>query len=166
MHVLCSIVLILLLSLCSGATAVIALDAETLITLKRAGIRDDTIQVLVEEKSFETAAITVPEIVALKQAGVSDETIQVVVREGSFMKERQPIIYGKDIKPSSFATVSDLIELKRAGLSDDVIRAVVVSGSADRSDRERQQAWDMLNSMGLVLDLDTYDEEHSHPRHR
>lgn len=130
-----------------------ALDSSALIALKQAGLRDDTIQVLVREKALETAAFTVAEIVSLKQAGLSDETIQIVVAEGSFMKNREPVVYGNDIKPLKYATAGDLVELKRAGLSDEAIQALIRCGSEDRTEQERQQAWDMLESMGLIVDL-------------
>ncbi|HNR12079.1 MAG TPA: hypothetical protein PLG17_03965 [Thermodesulfobacteriota bacterium] len=152
------VLFLLFISCWLAGTVGYALDPEALITLKRAGVRDDTIQVLVQEKALETSAFTVQEIVSLKQAGLSDETIQIVVREGSFMKNREPVVYGKEIQPLKFATVNDIIELKQAGLSDEVIKALIVCGSEDRSDQERQQAWDMLDSMGLIIDL----EKHHH----
>jgi hypothetical protein len=135
-----------------GSRTGYAISSDALIVLKQAGVSDGTIQVLVEEKALETAAFTVPEIVALKEAGLSEETIQLVIREGSFMKDREPIVYGKDLKPLKFTTAKDIIELKNAGVSDEVIKAIIVYSSQDSNDRDRQRAWEMLNNMGLVVD--------------
>ena len=130
-----------------------AMSSESLIALKQAGISDETIQVLVQEKTLETAAFSVKELVGMKEAGLSDETIQLVVREGSFMKNREPIVYGEELRPLSFTTAQDIIDLKNAGVSDDVIKAIITYGSQDSSDEDRDRAWEMLNNMGIVLDL-------------
>ena len=129
-----------------------AMSGEALIALKQAGISDETIQVLVREKTLETVAFTVKELVDMKQAGLSEETIQLVVREGSFMKNREPIVYGKDLRPLSFTTTQDIIDLKNAGMSDEVIKAIIVYGAENSDDEDRDRAWEMLNNMGIVLD--------------
>ena len=130
----------------------LCLDSQDIVSLKKAGISDETIQIMVEEKTIETCAFTVQGIIDLKKAGISNETIQMVVKSGSFMKDTEPIIYGKDIKSIKFTTAKDIIELKEAGLSDDVIRAIIVYGSRDENDLEREKAWEMLKNLGIVLD--------------
>ncbi len=107
---------------------------------------------MVEEKIIETCAFTVKEIVDLKNAGLSDETIRILIKHGSFMKERAPVVYGKDIKSIKFNTVKDIIELKNAGISDEVIRAIITYASKDSNDEERGKAWDMLKNMGIIVD--------------
>lgn len=130
-----------------------SLDTKDVIQLKRAGMSDETVEIMVREKTKETCAFTVREIVQLKNAGLTEETIRMLIREGSFMKNAEPIVYGKDIQPIEFTTVRDIIELKEAGVSDEVIQAIIVSGSNDVSDRERERAWEMLTNMGLIVDL-------------
>ena len=136
----------------SGDRLGYAMSSEALVALKQAGISDETIQVLIQEKALETAAFTVKELVSMKQAGLSEETIQLVVRDGSFMKDRAPIVYGKELRPLSFTTAQDIIDLKNAGISDDVIKAIIVYGAEDSSDQDRDRAWEMLNNMGIVVD--------------
>jgi hypothetical protein len=150
------IAMILFVSIAVGSfpfdRSVHAMSSEALIALKQAGISDETIQVLVEEKALETAAFTVQELVALKESGISEETIRLVVREGSFMKDREPIVYGKELRPISFTTAQDIIDLKNAGISDDVIKAIIVYGSEDSCEEDRDRAWEMLTNMGIVVD--------------
>jgi hypothetical protein len=75
----------------------------------------------------------------------------MLIVEHSFMKDRQPVVYGKNTQPLRFTTVSDVIALKQAGLSDDVIQAIVVAiRNEDNADTRR--AWRMLNRMGIIVD--------------
>ena len=127
------------------------LDSRQLLALKEAGIQDETIRLMIEQKSIETGAFTVEEIVALKQAAVSEETIQMLIREQTFLKDRQTIVFGQDIQSVTFATVNDVIRLKDAGLSDEVIRAIIVVQRSEDS-LQRKKAWDMLQSMGIIVD--------------
>jgi len=131
----------------------LCLDGQDPITLKKAGISDETIQVMVEEKTIETCAFTVQEIVAFKKAGLSGETIRMLIREGSFIKDSEPVFYGKDIRSIKFTTAKDIVELKRSGMSDEVIQAIIVFGSKNVSDVERENAWEMLKNMGIILDM-------------
>ena len=110
-------------------------------------------QLLIREKSQENGAITVSEIVRLKRAGLSEQTIQMVIKEGSFLKNTEPIVYGKSIRPIKLTTAEDLISLKQAGISDDVIKAIIVFGSKDINDSERTRAWDILTNMGILVDM-------------
>jgi hypothetical protein len=131
----------------------LCLGSEDIITLKKAGISDATIQAMVKEKTKETCAFTVQEIVDIKEAGLSDETIRMLINEGSFMKDTETIVYGKDIRPIKFTTARDIIELKNAGVSDETIEAIVIFGSRDVSDIEHRKAWDMLKKMGIIIDM-------------
>ena len=131
----------------------LCLESQDVVRLKKAGISDRTILLMVNEKVIETCAFTVEEILELKNAGLSEETIQVLIREGSFMKDTGPIIYGRDIRSIKFTTANDIIRLKDAGISDEIIRAIVIFGSRDPGDVEREKAWDMLKNMGIVVDM-------------
>jgi hypothetical protein len=127
------------------------------VRLKEAGLSDATIQLMIREKTVETAAFSVQEIIDLKNAGLSEKTIQMVIQEGSFLKDTAPIVYGKDIRSIEFATARDIIELKKAGISDEVIQAIIhVVGES--VDSQRQQAYDLLKQMEIRVDLRGADE--------
>jgi hypothetical protein len=128
------------------------LTSESIIRLKKSGVSDPTIQVMIREKVIETAAFTVQEIIEMKKAGLSEKTIQMVLQEGSFLKDTAPVVYGKDIRPIEFTTARDVIELKKAGISDEVIQAIIyVVGES--SDSQRQEAWELLKKMKIRIDL-------------
>jgi hypothetical protein len=131
--------------------AATALSGSGIVELKKAGISDRTIELIVEEKTVETAAFSVAEIVNMKKAGLGEETIRMLVREGSFLKSAQPIIYGSRVKSLRFTSAQDVIELKKAGLSDEVIRAIIAV-SGERYDAQRAEAYDLLRSMGIIVD--------------
>ncbi|MBW1702952.1 MAG: hypothetical protein JRJ69_16915 [Deltaproteobacteria bacterium] len=131
----------------------LCLDSEDIIRLNQAGISGKTIQLLVREKTIETCSLTIEEIVDLKNAGLSDETIRMLIREASFIKDVEPMVYGKDIKPIKFTTIKDIIELKNAGVSDDIIQAIIIFATRDVNDVEREKAWDMLKNMGIIVDM-------------
>ncbi len=125
--------------------------SEELIRLKKAGVHEDTIQLLIQEKSLETSAFTVEEILSLKQAGFSETTLRMLITENSFLKDRQPVVYGENLHTVKFTTINDVIRLKEAGLSDEVIQAILLV-VRDGYSGDRQRAWDMLNSMGIWVD--------------
>jgi hypothetical protein len=149
---LIKVVPIFLLLCLGGAHHAAAASDKALVALKQAGFNDRVIQAVVREKVIETAAFTVEELVSLKKAGMTDETIEVLVNERSFMRQAQPIVYGPRLKPLQLSSVEDLIALKQSGMSDDVIRAIVVA-SSQRRDQEYDRAWEMLNRMGLEIDV-------------
>ena len=128
------------------------MNAESIVRLKKAGVSDTTIQIMVKEKVVETAAFSVQEIIDMKNAGLSEKTIQMVIREGSFLKDTAPIIYGKDVRSIEFTTAQDIIELKKAGISDEVIQAIIyVVGES--SDSQRKDAYELLERMRNRVDL-------------
>ena len=130
----------------------IGLKTEDVIRLKEAGLTEETIQLIIREKTTETCAYTIEEILTLKKAGLKEETIQLLVKEGSYMKGRQPVVYGRDIKPLQFTTVEDIIRLKDAGVSDEVIMAIITVLKSD-DEAERKKAWKMLESMEIRIDM-------------
>jgi hypothetical protein len=135
------------------ATTVWGISGEDIHRLNKAGLGPDTIQLIIREKVIETCAFTVQELIDLKiRARLSEKTIQTLISEGSFIKNRSPVVYGQDVKPASMASVSDIIELKQAGISDDIIQAILISGSQSRSASDRDNAWQMLNKMGIVVE--------------
>jgi uncharacterized protein (DUF433 family) len=128
------------------------LNGAGIVRLKKAGVSDQTIEVIVREKAIETAAFSVQEIVDMKNAGLSEETIRMVITENSFLKNSDPVVYGEKIRTVRFTTVQDIINLKDAGVSDEVIQAILtVVGDSETS--ERQEAWDFLKDMNIRVDL-------------
>jgi hypothetical protein len=129
-----------------------SLTSESIVRLKRAGFMDQTIQVIISEKVVETAAFSVQEIVDMKNAGISEKTIRMMVRENSFLRQRKPIIYGKDIRSIQFASAGDIIALKNAGVSDETLQAIIaVAGSRD--DINREEALELLRHMNIRIDM-------------
>ncbi|MBL0732101.1 MAG: hypothetical protein JJW03_04520 [Desulfosarcina sp.] len=131
----------------------LCMSADDMIRLKQHGISDETLQVIVREKALETCLFSVGEIVELRKAGISDDTVRMLVSEGSFIRNAEPVIYGKDIRSVKFTTADDIIDLKKAGVSEETLRAIIIYGSHNASKDEREKAWDMLKSMGIIVDL-------------
>jgi len=130
----------------------LCISGEEIIKLKKAGISDETIKLMVKEKTIETSAFTAEEIVNLKKAGVSDKTIQMLLKEGSFMKNAGTVVYGKDIRPLKFATVKDIIKLKNSGLTEKTIQAIISVTGKTGDDIQREKAWEMLKSMEIHIE--------------
>ena len=128
------------------------LDAKDAVRLKKAGVSDQTLEVMAKEKIIETAAFTVEEILAMKAAGIGDKALQAILAEGSFLKDRAPIVYGKDLRSIRFTSAADIIELKQAGVSDEVLQAIVAVSRRD-SDVDRDAALKLLRDMGIWVDV-------------
>jgi hypothetical protein len=128
------------------------LDAKDAVRLKKAGVSDQTLEVMAKEKSIETAAFTVEEILAMKAAGIGENTLQTILAEGSFLKDREPLVYGKDLRSIRCTTAADIIELKKAGVSDEVLQAIVAVSRRD-SDVDRDEAFRLLRDMGIWVDV-------------
>jgi len=136
-----------------AVSSVWGISSEDILRLSKAGIGSETIHVIIKEKVIETCAFSVQELIDLKtKAKISDKTIQMIVTENSFLKDRAPVVYGQDIKPLRVSTIQDIIELKQAGVSDEIIQSIIISGSGSRDEADREKAWKMLNSMGIIVD--------------
>jgi hypothetical protein len=136
----------------AGPSPVCALDAQSLARLKKAGVEDATIEVMVRERTIETAAFTVADILAMKRAGIGEHTLRTLIREGSFLKDREPVVYGNELRSIRLTTANDIIRLKQAGVSDEVLQAVVAA-SRRGSDVEREQALRRLQETGVWVEL-------------
>jgi hypothetical protein len=128
------------------------LSGQGIADLKKAGVSDKTIQLMVAEKVIETAAFSVDDIVKMKMAGVSDETLRMLIKEGSFLKNSEPIVYGQATRSLRFTSAQDVIALKKAGLSDAVIQAVIAA-SAERYYSQQEDAFDLLRDMDIRVDF-------------
>jgi hypothetical protein len=134
----------------------LGLKTEDIVRLKKAGLEDETIRLLILEKTIETGAFTTGEILAFKKAGLKDETIRLLIKENSFLKDRDPIVYGRDVRPIKLTSAEDIIRLKNAGVSDEIIKAIVTGLSSQDAD-EQVKAWQMLE--GLEIRIDTRDTQ-------
>jgi hypothetical protein len=118
--------------------------------LKKAGVSDTTIQLIVKEKVIETAAFSVDDIVNMKKVGVTEKTLRILIEEGSFLGNSEPIVYGRETRSIRHISVQDVINLKNNGVSDSIIQSVIeATRSGDEKDRER--AWRMLENMDLRI---------------
>jgi hypothetical protein len=128
-----------------------ALDGKSVARLKKAGVSDQTLEQLAQERTLETGAFSVDEIVAMKAAGIGEEALQTLISEGSFMKDREPVVYGDHLRSIRLSSAEDIIALKKAGLSDDVLRAIVALNRSS-SDADREEALRLLTQMGIWVD--------------
>jgi len=125
-----------------------SLSGQNVVELKKAGVSDQTIQVIAREKVIETAAFSVDDIVAMKKAGVGEVTLQEIIKYGSFLKNSDPVVYGRSTQSVRNISPEEVVNLKKSGVSDDLIQSVIeASKSDDQQDRER--AWRMLDNMQL-----------------
>jgi hypothetical protein len=126
-----------------------AMDGKSASRLRKAGVSPATIGLMASERTLETAAFSVEEIVNMKAAGIDEPTLQAIIREGSYLKDREPVVYGRDLRPLRLATAADIMELKRAGISDDVLRAIVYAAGRPEQD---QEALRLLNEAGIWVE--------------
>ena len=124
------------------------LDGKSVARLRKAGVSDRTLELMATERTVETAAFTVDEIIAMKAAGIGENALQTLISEGSFLKDREPVVYGNDLRSIRLTTAADIIALKRAGMSDEVLRAIVAASRKD-SDVDREEALEVLREMGI-----------------
>ena len=118
--------------------------------LKKAGVSDKTIQLIVKEKVIETAAFCVDDIVNMKKAGVTEKTLRILIVEGSFLGNSEPIVYGRETQSIRYINAQDVINLKNNGVSDSVIQSVIEATKSE-DEKERERAWRMLENMDLRI---------------
>jgi len=118
--------------------------------LKKAGVSDKTIQLIVKEKVIETAAFSVDDIVNMKKAGVTEKTLRILIEEGSFLGNSEPIVYGRETQSIRYINAQDVINLKNNGVSDSVIQSVIEATKSE-DEKERDRAWRMLENMDLRI---------------
>jgi len=116
-----------------------AMTGEQILRLKQAGVSDESIQMMIQEKSIETVSLTIEEVLEMKAAGLGEDTLQIMIRGLSFLKNSQPVVYENTPQGMSITSVRDLILLKESGFSDETIRAIltVVSGNKEQPDYEK-----------------------------
>ena len=127
-----------------------SLSGQHVVELKKAGVSDQTIQVIAKEKVIETAAFSIDDIVDMKKAGVSEETLRMIIKDGSYLKNHEPVVYGRSTQTVRNISPEEIVNLKNSGVSDEAIQSVIeASRSNDQQDRER--AWRMLENMRLRI---------------
>jgi len=127
-----------------------ALSSKNVVELKKAGLSDQTIQVIAREKVIETAAFSVEDIVGMKKAGVGEQTMQVILKNGSDSNRSKTVVYGRSTQTVRNISPEEIITLKEKGVSDEVLQSVIeASRSEDQDDRDR--AWRMLENMDLEI---------------
>ena len=130
----------------------LSISSEAIVQLKQAGLSDATIQLIIAERTIETAAFSVDELLAMKKAGIGEKTLQAIIQSGSFLQGREPIVYGRAIRPIRLSSVDDIIEMHRAGFSDEALKAVLEVANPG-SESDRQEALEMLEEMNIRVDL-------------
>jgi hypothetical protein len=127
------------------------IDAGGIVRLKKAGVSDQTLELMAKERTLETAAFTVDEIVAMKAAGIGEKALQTLISEGSFLKDRESVVYGNDLRSIRLTTAEDIIALKKAGVGDEVLRAIVAVNRPN-SEMDKQEALRLLDQMGIWVE--------------
>jgi hypothetical protein len=67
------------------------------------------------------------------------------------MKDREPVVYGRELDSLRLATVEDIVRLKKAGMSDEVLQAIIAASRRD-ADVERDRALRQLQEMGVWVE--------------
>lgn len=142
----------LILVLALSASPGICLSDNDVLRLKKHGIQDETLALLVREKIVVTCAMTVDEVIGLKQSGISDETLRLLIREKSFMKNTDPIVYGTATLKPRPVSVQDIIRLKKEGVSEEIIGILISESASSDKTKDAEKAWQMLENMNLRLD--------------
>jgi hypothetical protein len=129
-----------------GATV----TGKEVVELKKAGVSDKTIQLIVKEKVIETAALSVDDIVNMKKVGLTEKTLRILIKECSFLNNSEPVVYGRETQSIRHISAQDVINLKNNGISDSIIQSIIkATNSSDEKDRER--AWHMLENLNLRI---------------
>jgi hypothetical protein len=127
-----------------------SLNGQNVIVLKKAGVSDQTIQVIAKEKVLETAAFSIDDIVDMKKAGVNEETLRMIIKDGSHLKSSEPIVYGRSTQTVRNISPAEIINLKKSGVSDEAIQSVIEASKSDNQ-QDRERAWRMLENMRLRI---------------
>lgn len=126
------------------------MSGKDLVELKKAGVSDRTIQLIVKEKVIETAALSVDDIVNMKKVGVNEKTLRIMIKESSFLSNSEPVVYGRETQSIRHISAQDVIKLKNNEVSDSIIQYIIeATKSSDEIDRER--AWHMLENLNLRI---------------
>ncbi|MBU4316051.1 MAG: hypothetical protein KKF30_02115 [Proteobacteria bacterium] len=136
-------------------------EADGLIRLKKAGISENIIEMVLNEKLFETCALTADDIIQLKKAGFTDTLISAYIWRQSFLGRDKIKVYTNTRDSSSInrVTLEDLERLKEDGFSDDIIKAVIASQTDGYSNSEQNHILKMFENMELSVQAGKSEHE-------
>jgi len=126
------------------------LSGQHVVELKKAGVGDQTIQVIAQTKVIESAAFSIDDIVKMKKAGIGEKTLRMIIEEGSHVKNSEPVVYGRSTQTIRHISPEDIINLTQNGVSDEVIQSVLEANRSENQ-QDREHVWRMLDSMGLGI---------------
>jgi len=127
-----------------------SLSGQNVVVLKKAGVSDQTIQVIAKEKVIETAAFSIDDIVDMKKAGVNEKTLRMIIKDSSHLKSSEPVVYGRSTQTVRNISPAEIINLKKSGVSDEAIQSVIEASKSDNQ-QDRERAWRMLENMRLRI---------------
>jgi hypothetical protein len=140
----------------------LAFDQEGLIRLKKAGISESIIETVLNEKIFETCALTADDIIYLKKTGFSDTLISAYIWRQSFLgREKKVYTNNRGSSKISRVTLEDLERLKEDGFSDDILKAIIASQSEGIENSEQSQILEMFEHMELSVQTKKTGNERS-----
>jgi hypothetical protein len=121
-------------------TSTYCITSEDIISLKNAGVEDETIQVIINEQADLTGLINVREVIRMKKAGVSDKVIRALASPRK--SERRIRQYGTHVDQIKEISTKDIIQLREAGFDDSLIEAIIHIQQADQ--------WQYLFDLGII----------------
>jgi len=127
----------------------LAMSGDQIVCLKQAGVSDETLQLMIQEKSIETASLTVDEVLDMKAAGIEEKTLQAIIKSRSFMNQNQNVVYEIGSQGIQVNSVEDLVALKEAGFSEKTIRAIVTVASTDKKNQAYTDSLRVLDNIGI-----------------
>ena len=128
-----------------------AMTGEQILRLKQAGVSDESIQLMIQEKSIETVSLTVQEVLEMKTAGVGEETLQLMIRGLSFLKDSQPVVYENTRAGIAITSAKDLLLLKEAGFSEETIRALLTVAAGNEAHQDYEKALYILDHLNIWI---------------
>jgi hypothetical protein len=127
-------------------TPAFGLSADDIIELKKSGVEDLTIELIIKEQSDLLGIINIREIIMMKQAGVSDTIIRALVTP--VKRERAVKEYGTHVDQIKEISTKDLIQLKKIGFDDRLIEAIIKI--------QKDNLWPYLFDMGFIVCPESY----------
>ena len=128
-----------------------AMTGEQILRLKQAGVSDESIQLMIQEKSIETVSLTIQEVLEMKTAGIGEDTLQIMIRGLSFLKHSQVVVYENTRAGVSLTSAGDLLMLKEAGFSEETIRALMTVAAGNEDHQDYEKALRILDHLNLWI---------------
>ena len=126
-----------------------AMTGGQVLQLKQAGVSDESIRLMIQEKSVETVSLTIQEVLNLKAAGIDEDTLQRLIRGLSFLRDSQPVVHKISPGGLQIGSARDLVVLKEAGFSDETIGAMVTAAFGHEDRQRYEEALRMLEHLNI-----------------